>query len=104
MDFTLTPYPVKTNPKSKYVIVVNFMHGDADSYTKEEYEFKTEEAAKEALSWFLEYSGAELGDSDYPFEIPWDVTADCQFHATIDGIEEVVYYNETGEKFLVQYA
>lgn len=35
------PVPVKRAPKNVYMLKIEYMHGDADAYTDEEYEFKS---------------------------------------------------------------
>lgn len=95
--------------KNKFVIVVNFMHGDADAYTDETYVCKNEADFIRVMSApdGPQDPGAGGDDDEYRafyknlFKtddfIPTDITCD-DYPATIQDFEGF-YYDEAGNKF-----
>lgn len=95
---------------NKFVIVVNFMHGDGDLYDTEEYVCKDEADFIRVMSApeGPEDPGAG-GDEDAYREfyndlfydggfVPGDATCDCQVLAAVQEFEGF-YYDEAGNKY-----
>ena len=50
MNITLEPYPAAKAPKNRWTLCIEFMYGDADGDTIEEYTFKKQEEFEKVLS------------------------------------------------------
>jgi len=106
--------PVEKEPiKNKYIILVKFMHGDADGYTEQEYECDDENDLRRIVDKLdnIPQVPAEGGDEDVydaweldTFNsddfIPYDQTGyDCK--ASYDRYE-AFYHDENGVEFRVE--
>jgi hypothetical protein len=108
-EIKLTPVEVEYSPKDKFIVVVTFMHGDADKYDYEEYECKDEADFRRIVDKLNDapQNPSEGGDDDaydewaletftYEDFIPYDVVypGKCSY----DGFE-AFYYDSNGVKF-----
>ena len=107
---------VEPKYKSKYVIEVEFMHGDGDAYTTEDYICDDEvdcQSVMEALGGDVPTDPSAGGDEDIYNDwclkvfksddfVPYDTTCDCQFRACYSS-SEPFYYDENGDKFEVKF-
>lgn len=106
---------VKPKYKNKFVIEVEFMHGDADAYTTEDFICDDEAECKsvmESLKGDIPMNPAEGGDENLYREwelkvfksedfIPYDTTGyDCP--ASYEGAS-AFFYDQNGEKFEVKF-
>ena len=110
MKIKLTPIPLKKQLKNKYIVEVEFMHGDADHKTFEKVVCKKESDFIHLMSKIdegikkFQYSGVwnseyipwweELFGEDF---IPYDIT--CEGQKTQVRGAEGFYYDENGTKF-----
>jgi len=109
--------PVKTRaPKLMWEIVAEFMHGDADHYSKEKVKFAEEDdflekvkILKDRLAYRQKFWNAAI-DSNNAWadeqegwlEVPFEYGSDSSWRADIDGFE-CFYYDENGVKFKVVF-
>jgi hypothetical protein len=111
MNITLTPYPVAKAPKNKWFLEVKFMSGDADAYETEKWQFDTQEEFEKVhalVSKWLNKHYIDPTDKQYRkdfesagLDLPGDVTADHQWPASVDSIEDMYYYDQDGVKFKI---
>lgn len=109
-EIKLTPVKIKKSPKDKYIIVVEFMHGDGDHYDTDEYKCKDDADFRRVIELLgdIPSSPGEGGDSDKYDEweletfksdnfIPHDITYnDIKTHISSF---EAFYYDSNGNKF-----
>lgn len=99
-------YKKVKNPQNKYGINTSWMSGDADAYEDKYYTFKTEEEAIEYYTFLKSFIGQDFnyGDIAEKFrekfeEIPSDATSNHEFYATLDSVDNPIYYDKNGIKF-----
>ena len=101
--------------KNTFVLVIEFMHGDADGYSTEEYHYSTPLQAVGCIEFYErcieKYPHGMGGNDGY-----WDVKGYKEFgdevipmgsayaegHANVQNIK-MFYYNGVGAKFEVEY-
>jgi hypothetical protein len=111
-NIKLTAIPNKKNPKNKYFIVLDIMHGDADFDEKVEYPCKSKEIFIDKMK-LLEKRPLDTGaggnqtvwadfcENNFSDYIPHDKTVDCQWHAAISDFCGL-YYDENGVRWLAK--
>jgi len=107
----LTPIPTKNNPKNKYIVVLNVMHGDADKY--EDIEITCKNSAdfeKKMLAVTNQPLEGSAGGDEAEYKkwcednfgegyIPHDCIYRCTGNLVKVKSIEGFYYNEYGIKF-----
>jgi hypothetical protein len=118
MKATYTPYPQAKPFINTWFLEVEFMHGDADAYTTEVYEFKSEADFLEAFQFFngVRCQGMhrdnerrimkELGELEKKLhkDIRWpgDATTMNDIRAAVDRIADKYYFDSTGAKLQIE--
>ena len=110
------PVEVVKLPVCKYVIYLEFMHGDADEYGEDTITYSSASSAEEAYKMFTEVSKLDHHSRNYEtFEdmfgeetaeflcdiIPHDVTANYNYLAGVT-VRGITYFNSSSVEYHVE--
>ena len=104
MKFDINLQPA--NPINRFILEVEFMHGDAEGYTTKEIDCGIDVSLAVAP---IEFFSAHLGTRDYGYSeqdfhdlVPHDVSYGYDYNAYTEDLH-LFWYNSTGAKYEVNF-